>query len=138
MRRPIDYRVNAPVTVEAFRDLLVRSTLAARRPVDDRDTLAAMLAQANLIVTAWAGETLVGISRSLTDVAYVCYLADLAVDEAYQRQGIGRDLVARTKAALGARAMIVLLAAPAAADYYGKIGFTRHERCWVLMPQARD
>lgn len=133
----IEYRVNAPVSTDQFIDVLKRSTLAERRPVHDRACIEGMLAEASLMVTAWDGETLVGISRSLTDFVYVCYLADLAVDEAYQRMGIGRALVARTQDALGARVMIVLLAAPAAADYYGKIGFTRHDRCWVLMPAGR-
>jgi GNAT superfamily N-acetyltransferase len=127
----VEYRVNAPLSVEQFVDVLVRSTLADRRPVSDRSCMAGMLSQATLTVTAWEGDRLIGIARSLTDFTYVCYLADLAVDVAYQRTGIGRALVARTRACLAERAAIVLLAAPAAADYYGKIGFVRHERCWV-------
>ena len=38
-----------------------------------------MIQHANLVVTAWDGPRLVGISRSLTDFLYVAYLSDLAV-----------------------------------------------------------
>ncbi|HEY7863246.1 MAG TPA: GNAT family N-acetyltransferase, partial [Thermoanaerobaculia bacterium] len=87
---------------------------------------------ANLVVTAWDGGRLVGISRSLTDFSYVAYLADLAVRESHQKRGIGLELIRRTRAALGPKAMIVLLAAPAAADYYPRIGFSRHDSAWIL------
>jgi predicted N-acetyltransferase YhbS len=91
-----------------------------------------MLAHANLTVTAWEGDRLVGISRSLTDFTYVAYLADLAVDEARQRLGIGRRLIEETRARLSPECMIVLLAAPKANDYYPKLGFEHNPRAWVL------
>lgn len=128
----IAYRRDAPLTPEAYVDLLRRSTLGARRPIDDPATMAGMVANADLTITAWDGERLVGAARSVTDFTYCCYLSDLAVDEAYQRQGLGVELIARTQAALGPRCNIILLAAPAAADYYGHVGFTHHPRCWVL------
>jgi predicted N-acetyltransferase YhbS len=91
-----------------------------------------MMRHANLVVTAWDGGVPVGISRSLTDFSYVCYLADLAVRVSHQKSGIGRELIERTRAELGPRAMIVLLSAPAAVEYYPKLGFTRHGSAWVL------
>lgn len=115
-----------------FIDLLHRSTLAERRPVDDAEAIAGMLANADLTVTAWDGELLVGVARSVTDFTYCCYLSDLAVDVAYQRQGIGVELIAQTQEQLGPRCNLILLAAPAAADYYGHIGFNHHPRCWIL------
>lgn len=120
-----------------FIDLLHRSTLAERRPVDDAETIAGMLANADLTVTAWDGELLVGVARSVTDFTYCCYLSDLAVDVAYQRQGIGVELIAHTQAQLGPRCNLILLAAPAAADYYGHIGFNHHPRCWILPRDKR-
>jgi GNAT superfamily N-acetyltransferase len=120
-----------------FIDLLHRSTLAERRPVDDAEAIAGMLANADLTVTAWDGELLVGVARSVTDFTYCCYLSDLAVDVAYQRQGIGIELIAHTQAQLGPRCNLILLAAPAAADYYGHIGFIHHPRCWILPRDKR-
>ena len=131
------YETNTAITPTQFIDLLHRSTLAERRPVDDAETIAGMVANAGLTVTAWDGELLVGVARSVTDFIYCCYLSDLAVDVAYQRQGIGVELIARTQAQLGPRCNLILLAAPAAADYYGHIGFNHHPRCWILPRDKR-
>jgi len=90
-----------------------------------------MLSNANLVITAWAGELLVGISRSLTDYSYVTYLSDLAVRQSHQRQGIGKELIRRTQEA-SAPATLILLAAPAAEQYYPHIGFTHHPQAWRL------
>ena len=128
----IDYRDDAKLEVDEAIDLYKRSTLGARRPVHRPDIFAGMLKHANLTVTAWSGARLVGISRSLTDFTYVAYLADLAVDVDYQKQGIGKRLIEETRQRLAPECMIVLLAAPLANDYYPKLGFEHHPRAWVL------
>lgn len=128
----ITYKVNAALELPAAIELYRASTLGERRPLDDEDCMAQMLHQANLTITAWDGELLVGIARSLTDWCYCCYLSDLAVRASHQRGGIGRELIRRTQAQLGPRATIILLAAPAAAEYYGHIGMEQHPRAWVL------
>jgi ribosomal protein S18 acetylase RimI-like enzyme len=91
----IAYRINAPLSADPFIDLLRRCALGLRRPIEDRDCIEGMVAHANLTVTAWDGDTLVGIARSVTDFHYACYLSDLAVDDAYQRLGIGRKMQVR-------------------------------------------
>lgn len=128
----IEYRENAAISVEAAIDLYKRSTLGERRPVDRPDIFEGMLRNASLTISAWHGDRLVGISRSLTDFTYVAYLADLAVDAEYQRQGIGKRLMAETRSRLGAECMIVLLAAPKANDYYPGLGFEHNPRAWML------
>jgi predicted N-acetyltransferase YhbS len=128
----IQYRDNAIISVEQAVDLYKRSTLGERRPIHNVQTFEDMLKNANLTITAWDSETLVGISRSLTDFSYVAYLADLAVDEKYQRSGIGKRLIEETKLRLGPECMIVLLAAPKANEYYEHIGFEHHPRAWTL------
>ena len=128
----ISYRDNANITAEQAIDLYKRSTLGERRPVDNPKTFEAMLKNANLTITAWDEDKLVGISRTLTDFAYVAYLADLAVDEQYQLTGIGKRLIAETQMHLEPHCMIVLLAAPKANEYYGHIGFEHNPRAWTL------
>lgn len=128
----ITFKDDAQITTAQAIELYVRSTLGERRPIDNPETFAAMLKNANLTVSAWDGDKLVGISRSLTDFAYVAYLADLAVDQEYQRQGIGKKLIEETKIRLGPHCMIVLLAAPKANDYYQHIGFEHNSRAWML------
>lgn len=126
------YKENIAIGVEEAIDLYKRSTLGERRPVDRPDIFEGMLKNANLVITAWNGSQLVGIARSLTDFSYVAYLADLAVDVAFQRQGIGKRLIQETKLRLQPECKIVLLAAPKANEYYSKLGFDHNPRAWVL------
>ncbi|MGH7000448.1 MAG: GNAT family N-acetyltransferase, partial [Stellaceae bacterium] len=74
---------------------------------------------------------LIGVARSLTDFAYCCYLSDLAVDVAWQRRGIGKELIGRTHAIAGLDATLILLSAPKAMSYYPHIGLTRSERAFT-------
>ncbi|TAM11784.1 MAG: GNAT family N-acetyltransferase [Nevskiaceae bacterium] len=133
----IEYKVNEPVTVDQFIDLLMRSTLGERRPIDDRECMAGMVANANLTVTARDAGRLVGVARSMTDFHYACYLSDLAVCRAHQRQGIGRQLLAVTQGRLGPRCKLILIAAPAANAYYEHLGFVNNSRCWILARDSR-
>lgn len=128
----IEYKDDAAITVEAAIDLYKKSTLGERRPIDRPDIFAGMLKNANLTVSAWHGKRLVGISRAMTDFTYVAYLADLAVDSEYQKQGIGAQLIQETKRRLEPECMIVLLAAPKANDYYPRLGFEHNPRAWML------
>ena len=121
----------ADLDVDEVAELYRASSLAERRPVEDRPRFAAMLRNANLVVVARAGDRLVGIARAVTDGAYATYLSDIAVDAAYQHRGIGRSLIVRTREE-APRAKIVLLSAPAAVGYYPHVGFRRHDSAWVL------
>ena len=128
----IRYSADVPITADQAIDLYIRSTLGERRPIHNKQTFEAMLKNADLTITAWDGEKLVGISRTLTDFSYVAYLADLAVDQDYQRAGIGKQLIVHTQSHLGPECMIVLLAAPKANEYYEHIGFEHNPRAWTL------
>lgn len=128
----IRYETSRVISETEFVDLLRRSTLGARRPVDDQHCIRAMLQHANLLCTAWDDGKLVGVARSVTDFEFCCYLSDLAVDESYQKKGIGRELIQITQSKLGRKAKIILLAAPAAETYYPKIGFDAHRSAWIL------
>ncbi len=128
----IAYRTGNELDLDLVLELYQESGLGERRPIDDRQIFAAMLAHANLVVTAWDQDLLVGIARTLTDFAYVGYLSDLAVRRSHQKQGIGIGLIQRTRERMGPRSMLVLLAAPLAREYYPKLGFTRHDSAWIL------
>lgn len=128
----IKYRFGNDLNLDQVVELYRASTLGERRPIDDREIMANMLRHANLVVTAWDEELLVGIARTLTDFSYVGYLADLAVRESHQRQGIGVELIRKTRERLGPRSTLVLLSAPRAVGYYPKIGFSKHDSAWTL------
>ena len=129
---PLTYQLEPDLPAEDFIDVLRRSTLAERRPVDDLPRIRKMLQQANLIVTARLDGVLVGVSRAITDFAFCTYLSDLAVNEKHQRQGIGRELIRLTHEAAGLMTTLILLAAPKAEGFYPRIGMKKHESCWVV------
>jgi len=129
----IAYQIEPQLSMEEFIDVLVRSTLAERRPVEDRAAMAGMLEHADLVCTARTeAGLLVGVARALTDYSYCTYLADLAVDAAYQKQGIGRQLLQTCHQAAGWNTTLILLSAPKAVTYYPHIGLTRHDSCWIV------
>lgn len=129
--------INRETTLEPdeFLSVLERSGLDERRPVDDAGRIAQMCTNANLIVTARDNDgALVGVARSLTDFAYVCYCSDLAVDRAHQGRGIGRKLLAQTRELIHPAARLVLLSAPASISYYEHIGMSRVSVCFADPP----
>jgi GNAT superfamily N-acetyltransferase len=128
----IDYRYGNDLAVESVIELYNASGLGERRPVDDPAIFAAMLRHGNLTVTAWHGDLLVGVARTLTDFSYVGYLSDLAVRRSHQKLGIGIELIQKTREKMGSRSMLVLLSAPQAVEYYPRVGFKQHPSAWVL------
>lgn len=132
----INYQIEKNLGIDEYKAILIASTLGERRPVNEPDRLQKMLEHGNLIVTARENGKLVGVSRSLTDFMYCTYLSDLAVDIAYQKKGVGRELIRQTKLATP-KAKLILLAAPAAIPYYPKIGMTHFEYCFLLDDVAK-
>ena len=127
----IIYKIENNLSIDEFRTVLENSTLGKRRPIDDLERLEKMLRFANLTITARENGKLVGVSRSLTDFGFCTYLSDLAVDESYQKKGIGKELIKLTKKETP-DAILILLAAPEAEEYYPKIGMKQFEKCYFL------
>jgi len=127
----INYQVNPIISVHDLIDILKKSTLGLRRPLADLEAMESMLAHANYYIGAYESGQLVGLARAMTDFVYTTYLADLAVDEKYQHQGIGKELIKILKINIP-RAKLILLAAPAAEVYYPKIGMQNHPHCYFI------
>jgi predicted N-acetyltransferase YhbS len=130
----VTYAIERALSPEEFVDVLTRSGLAARRPVGSPDVIKGMVENASLTVTARDEHgLLVGVARSITDFAYCCYLSDLAVDRAYQRRGIGQELMRRTKEAAGGDGVsLLLLSAPDGMSYYPKVGLEKFDNCFGI------
>lgn len=126
----IDFKVGAAITAEELSDVFKKSGI--RRPVDDLPRLQRMIEHADLLITAWDEQTLVGVARAVTDFSYCCYLSDLAVNEDYQKRGIGKELVRLVKEQIGEEVTLILLSAPSAMDYYPQIGFDKVENGFIL------
>ncbi len=126
----IQYQINTPLSTDEV--IRVFNASGITRPTHDTARIETMFANANLIVSAWHDGVLVGVARGLTDHSYCCYLSDLAVDKAYQQQGIGDALLKQTRQALGPEVSLILLSAPAAMGYYPKVGFTAADHAFVI------
>jgi predicted N-acetyltransferase YhbS len=130
------YDNETDLAVDAFVDVLRRSTLAERRPVADRARIARMLAHADIVLCARNGAgLLVGVSRALTDYAYCCYLSDLAVDRNWQGLGIGRELIRRTHEIAGPKTTLLLISAPGAMSYYPHVGMAKSDNAFIIRRQ---
>lgn len=126
----IEYRHNFPL--DAADVAAVFDNSGIRRPTKDLARIERMFDNANLILSAWHEGKLVGVCRALTDFSYCCYLSDLAVDKAFQKHGIGRELIARVRSAIGEEVALVLLSAPEAMEYYPKVGFEKIENGFII------
>lgn len=102
------------------------------RPTHDKERIQKMFDNSNLIVTAWDNELLVGVSRSITDWVWACYLSDLAVRHEYKKEGIGKHLIHLTREKVGDQSMVLLLSVPTAMEYYPKVGFVKQESSFII------
>jgi predicted N-acetyltransferase YhbS len=128
-KRKITYKRDPVLSPDEVIEVFRRSGIV--RPVEDVERIQKMLVHANLVIGAFDGGRLVGIARSLTDFCFACYLSDLAVDKDFQREGIGQELIRLTEEAIGEESMLLLIAAPAAMDYYPHVGFEKMDRAWI-------
>ncbi len=126
----IEYRDNQPLEPAEVARLFEVSGI--NRPTKDIPRIAHMFENANVVISAWDGVRLVGVSRALTDYSYCCYLSDLAVDVAYQKHGIGRELIRRTQSIIGDEVSLILMSAPSAMAYYPKVGFALADNAYII------
>ena len=126
----IIYKTGVIPVTEAIIELYIKAGLP--RPTSDKERIQKMFENSNLVVTAWDNDKLVGISRSITDWVWSCYLADLAVDPGYKKSGIGKGLIQETRNKLGEQSMILLLSVPTALEYYPKVGFEKENRAFMI------
>ncbi|WP_026672103.1 GNAT family N-acetyltransferase [Alkalihalobacterium bogoriense] len=126
----IKYKVNERITVKQL--ATVFSTSGIRRPIEDLTRLERMLNEADILITAWDNEEVVGVARALTDYSYCCYLSDLAVDKRYQSNGIGKKLIELLQNELSEEVALLLLSSPTAMDYYPQIGFEKIDNGFII------
>ncbi|MGV3741326.1 MAG: GNAT family N-acetyltransferase [Burkholderiaceae bacterium] len=126
----ITYKLNHPLDVEDV--IRVFDSSGINRPTKDKERVRRMLKHSNLVISAWDGERLVGVCRALTDFSYCCFLSDLAVDKAYQHQGIGKELITRLREEIGDEVSLIIQAAASSMSYYPRLGFTKVENGFML------
>ena len=126
----IEYRDNQPLDSVEIAHVFEASGI--NRTTKNIPRSAKMFANANIVISAWDGVRLVGVSRALTDYSYCCYLSDLTVDVANQNHGIGWELLRRTLSIIGEEVSLILMSAPGAMAYYSKVGFTLADNAYVI------
>ena len=128
----IQYKLNLKLTTDEFINILNRSTLGERRPIDDKECIDDMIENADIIVLAIDSDKIVGVARAVTDYNYCCYLSDLAMEQKYQKNVIEKQLISKVQEQLNDKCKIILLSALDATEYYPKIRFTKHSSAWIL------
>jgi ribosomal protein S18 acetylase RimI-like enzyme len=103
-----------------------------KRPYEDIERVQRMIDNSDIIISAWDDKKMIGIARAITDYSYCCYLSDLAVDQEYQNQGIGKQLVNKLQIILGEEPSLVLLSSPGAIEFYPRIGFEKTDKAYVI------
>lgn len=131
--KEIEYKINAQLETAQIIDLYRNCGLP--RPIEDEARIAEMFANSTLVISAWSGDELIGISRALTDFVWCCYLADLAVRKDFQKAGVGRKLVELTREKVTEQSMVLLLSVPDALGYYPKIGMEKVENGFIFNRQ---
>ncbi|WP_370325477.1 GNAT family N-acetyltransferase [Euzebya sp.] len=130
----ITVAVEDRVDVDAYLTVMAGSGLADRRPYGDDGRVGALLARSAPVVGARTAEgELIGVARSISDGGFMTFLCDLAVVEAYQGQGIARELVEVTRDACE-RTLLVVTAAPDVDAFYDHLGLRRHHSTWYGLP----
>ncbi len=94
-----------------------------QRPIDNLCRLKQMLDNADIVISAFAADDLVGVARAITDFSYCCYLSDLAVSAEFQRRGIGKRLIDLVRKRMGPQCSLLLLLVPNAMSYYPLVNF---------------
>lgn len=118
----IVYACDPGLTVDEYIDVVGNSTLGPTRPLADRARIAAMIAGAQLIVTARIDGRCIGLARCLSDFAWVAYCGDLAVHDAFQGRGIGTGLLRTCKGLFGDGVGTALISMPDAVSFYDAKG----------------
>ncbi len=126
----IDFSLDRKPTADQIIELYNNSGLP--RPTQDKERIQKMFDNSNLIITVRDKDLLVGVSRSITDWVWACYLSDLAVIQEYKKEGIGKKLIDLTKEKVGDQSMVLLLSVPTAMDYYPKEGFEKQESSFII------
>ena len=126
----IKYVVNGKITASEVANVFIASGI--KRPSEDLNRIQRMIDQADITVTAWNQDKMVGIARAITDFSYCCYLSDLAVDQKYQKMGIGKKLIQFVKDEIGDEVSLILLSAPSAMEYYPRIGLEKLDNAFGI------
>ena len=117
------------LSAHEYIDFLKRTDLGSQYPKERFDERIAKLVGSVSISLVARNESgmIVGVLFGLTDFAYWLYITDLGVDRAYERQGIGKQLMITAHNIAGGEKDIAvyLIANENAIPFYEKLGMKK-------------
>lgn len=117
------------ISAEEYIDFLKRTDLGSQYPKERfEERIRSLVANVSVSLAARnENNTIVGVLFGLTDYAYWLYVTDLGVDRAYERQGIGRQLMKTALETAGGEKDIAvyLIANENAVPFYEKLGMKK-------------
>ncbi len=107
----IKYTTAYRPSVEEYIEFLTNSKLGEMYPKERfEERLEVLLANLDISVVAFDSELIVGICFGITDRAYFLFVTDLGIRYGYERQGIGKKLMAMIHSEAGGEDEITMYA----------------------------
>ena len=97
-----------------------------------------MLRHTDVALCAWDGDHLVGFGRVLTDFVYRATIWDVIVDEAYQKQGIGAEIVQRILNHPRLKKVELFWLCTRRPGFYEKLGFSSKEQTGMVWNRSQN
>ena len=117
------------ISADEYIDFLKRTDLGTQYPKERfRERIEKLVGNVSIsLVARNENNTVVGVLFGLTDFAYWLYVTDLGVDRAYERQGIGKQLMKTAHKIAGGEKDIALylIANENAVPFYEKLGMKK-------------
>lgn len=117
----------AGVDWPAFCTLFEQVGFGTRQPA----VAQAIFAGSYVCCFAWAGDKLIGAARAISDGVVSSTIYDVAVDPAYQGQGVGKALIHDLLARLPKRS-VMLVSTHGSEGFYRKLGFKKLRTAYLL------
>jgi len=108
---------------------------AKDRTLDDAKD---MLRHTDVALCAWDGDQLVGFGRVLTDFVYRATIWDVIVDKAYQKQGIGTEIVQRILNHTRLKKVELFWLCTRMPWFYEKLGFSSKEQTGMVWSRSKQ
>lgn len=97
-----------------------------------------MLRHTDLALCAWDGDQLVGFGRVLTDFVYRATIWDVIVDKAYQKQGIGTEIVQRILNHPRLKKVELFWLCTRRPGFYERLGFNAKEQTGMVWSRSKN
>jgi GNAT superfamily N-acetyltransferase len=118
----IDYRSTGEISLRDILELYkANKWYAAEKP----ELLHKALLGSETLISAWDGETLVGLGNAISDGHLVVYCTHLLVLPSHHGRGVGREIIRLLKQRYDGFHQHMLVAEGSVVEFYERVGFRR-------------